>query len=66
MSGFTKRLFILLLALFEGNKDDYIIMRVGNYLSADILYKRIEFIYWEVIRRNRKELIRQLKKEKDD
>lgn len=45
MSGFTKRIYILLLALAEGNKDQYLLQKIGNFLNPKLLLKRLVFLH---------------------
>lgn len=47
---FTKRIYVFLLSLFEANKDEYIIAKIGQYINPEFLLSRLEFIYWNIIK----------------
>lgn len=47
---FTKRIYIFILSLFEGNKDSLIINKIENHLNPSLLLKRLKFIYKYIIK----------------
>ena len=55
MSGFTKRIYVFLLALFEGTSDNYVLDRTENYLNCHVMLQRLIYIYYNVMRLSRKE-----------
>lgn len=44
-SAFTNKIIILLLALFEGNQDPFVINKIASYVTPEQMFKRISFIY---------------------
>ena len=47
---FTKRIYIFILSLFEGNQDIDIIDKIENYLNPSLLLKRLKYIYKYIIK----------------
>ncbi len=54
LSNLTKKLFMFILSLFEGNEDEYIVNKVSAYISPNILYERLEYLYWNICRTYKK------------
>ncbi len=54
LAGFTNKMMIFMLALFEGNNDKYVLSKVSTYFSPELLFNRMKEIYGKYYRINKK------------
>jgi len=58
MASFTKRIYIFLLSLFEGNQDPELINDIQSFLDPIVLIKRLIFIYKNIVKKPRLNVIK--------
>ena len=61
IAGFTNKMIILMLALFEGNSDVFLLNKIVTYVTPELMYDRISQIYRNFYKLSKKNAYKEIR-----